>query len=596
MDRHTARFVSRSLALLPDLLRSGPRGRLTAADLIERQARRRPGDVFVRFEGRAQTYAQFNAAANRVAHWALAKGLGRGDVVALAMENRPEYLAVWAGLAKAGATTALINTNLRGEALAHALGSAGCRLAIVGAECGEAWSTLAGEAAALEVFFVSDPGRESPAPTAAAKPFDDEVAGYSPHDPPRSVRGELRAGDPLFYIYTSGTTGLPKAARFSHGRFVGGGTYALLAGFGRDDTMYCALPLYHTVGGVMSVHAVLRSGGTLALARRFSATRFWQDIVEMEATAFQYIGELCRYLLNQPVGSWERRHELRFAIGNGLSASVWQAFQKRFGVPRMVEFYGSTEGNVSMVNLAGRPGYVGRPAPGTKVALVRFDVEAAAVVRDERGRCVPCRDDEPGELLGRIAEGRTAAGRFEGYTSREASEKKVLRGVFEDGDAWFRTGDLLARSADGLYRFVDRIGDTFRWKGENVSTQEVAEAVAADPAVALCSVFGVEMPGSEGRAGMAAVVLDAGAALDGEALFERVERELPLYARPAFLRIQAAPDVTGTFKLRKVDLQRQGFDPAQVSDRILYRDDARRSYLRLDANTHQQVLAGDVRF
>ena len=337
MDRHTASFVLRSLPLLPDLMRSGPQGHLTAADLIERQARRRPDDVFVRFEGRTLSYAEFNSAANRVAHWALARGLGRGDVVGLVMENRPEYLTVWAGLAKAGATTALINTNLRSEALAHALASAGCELAILGAECSEAWSSLGTDAPPVEVHVVDDPGHEHAAPSPAAKRFDEQVAGYSPHDPPRAVRSELRSGDPLFYIYTSGTTGLPKAARFSHGRFLGGGSYALLAGFGREDTMYCALPLYHTVGGVMSVHAVLRSGGTLALARRFSASRFWNEVVESEATAFQYIGELCRYLLNQPESSCERQHKLKFAVGNGLAGTVWASFQERFGVPRMVE-------------------------------------------------------------------------------------------------------------------------------------------------------------------------------------------------------------------------------------------------------------------
>ena len=227
---------------------------------------------------------------------------------------------------------------------------------------------------------------------------------------------------------------------------------------------------------------------------------------------------------------------------------------------------------------------------------MRFDVEAGAPERNADGYCVPCHDDEPGELLGRISEGRTSAGQFEGYTSKEASDKKVLRDVFEQGDAWFSTGDLLTRNAQGFYRFVDRIGDTFRWKGENVSTQEVAEVVAAEPSIELCSVFGVEIPGSEGRAGMAAVVLGPSGELDGEALFERIDRDLPIYARPAFVRIQDAPEVTGTFKLRKVDLQRQGFDPARVNDPILYRDDARRSYRHLDSPAHQRVLAGDVRF
>jgi fatty-acyl-CoA synthase len=249
-----------------------------------------------------------------------------------------------------------------------------------------------------------------------------------------------------------------------------------------------------------------------------------------------------------------------------------------------------------MVNLQGRTGSVGKAPPGIDVALVRFDVEHGEVVRGPDGRCERCDLGEPGELLGRIKEGRSAAGRFEGYTSREATEKKILRDVFDEGDAWFRTGDLLSRDADGYYYFVDRIGDTFRWKGENVSTQEVAEAVTAQPGVELCAVYGVEVPGAEGRAGMAAVVLEPGANFDGEAFFRAIEAALPAYARPAFVRIQAAPEMTGTFKLRKVELQEQGFDCGASTDPILYRDDGRRAYLPVDADVVSRIERGEVRF
>jgi fatty-acyl-CoA synthase len=596
MSHSNLRTLGRALRMLPDLIRSGPTRSFTAADLLEREARRRPSATFVRFEGRDLTYAELNAQANRIAHWALARGMRRGDVAALLMENRPDYIAVWMGFAKAGVTTALLNTNLRGEALAHGIRTASATVVVMGTECAEAWQSLGVDAPAVDLFALADPGRPAPALPPHAKSLDEQCAGFSRHDPPRSVRALLRGGDPLFYIYTSGTTGLPKAARLSHSRFVAGGAYHLLAGLSRSDVLYCALPLYHTVGGVICVNAVLRSGAVLALARKFSARRFWDDVADSGATAFQYIGELCRYLVNQPPHPKERAHALRFALGNGLRPDVWEAFQQRFAVPRIVEFYGATESNVSMVNLAGRSGSVGKPAPGVKIALVRFDVEGDAPVRDAAGRCVPCGASEPGELLGRIAEGSTAAGRFEGYTSREATEKKILRDVFAPGDAWFRTGDLLSRDADGYYYFVDRIGDTFRWKGENVSTQQVAEAVGCEPGVALCAAYGVALPGAEGRAGMAAVVLDPGAALDGATLFARVERELPAYARPVFLRVGDAPDLTGTFKLRKVELQKQGFDPSVTSDPIFYRDDERRSYQPLDAQTHERIASGALRF
>jgi fatty-acyl-CoA synthase len=589
-------LLVRSLRFLPGLLAAGPKARFSAADLLERRARRAPRRCFVRFEGRDWSYAEANAAANRIAHWALERGVGPGQTVALLMENRPEYLFAWLGLAKAGASIALLHAEARGAALAHALRESGARLLLAGAECVESLGSLEPELqSALEIHVCADPGRPDLALPPGAKSLDEEAAGMSPWDPDRRVRAAVRGGDPLFLIYTSGTTGLPKAARFSHSRFMGGGTYALLAGFGRRDVLYCALPLYHTVGGVMCVNAVLRAGATLALARRFHASRFWEEAAGAGATAIQYVGELCRYLLAQPHGAHDRAHRVRLAVGNGLRADVWAAFQERFRVARIVEFYGATEANVSMVNLAGRVGSVGRPAPGLKVALVRFDPEREAPLRDAAGRCIPCAEGEPGELLGRISEGRTAAGRFEGYTSREASEKKVLRDVFSPGDAWFRSGDLLRRDADGYYHFVDRIGDTFRWKGENVSTEEVARALDALPAVAQSVVYGVEVPGAEGRAGMAALVLRDGEAFDGEALWAHVEKALPPFARPAFVRLPAGLETTTTLKLKKGPLREAGFDPARISDPLFVRDDARRAFVPLGPVEAAAIRSGALR-
>ena len=591
-----ARLALRSLRWMPGLLASGPTARFSAADLFERRARRSPAQPFVRFEGRTWTYAEANAAANRIAHWALERGIRPGQTVALLMQNRPEHLFTWLGLAKAGATTALLHAEARGAALSHALRESGCRLVVAGAECAEALGSLEPEQLApLELHVVADPAEPDLTLPPGAKPLDEEIAGMSPWNPDRRVRASVRGGDPLFLIYTSGTTGLPKAARFSHSRFMGGGTYALLAGFGRSDVLYCALPLYHTVGGVMCVNAVLRAGATLALARRFRASRFWQEAAESGATAFQYVGELCRYLLAQPQGAHDRAHRVRLAVGNGLRADVWPLFQERFRVAQIVEFYGATESNVSMVNLAGRVGSIGRPVPGVSVALVRSDAASETPLRGADGRCIPCADGEPGELLGRIREGRTAAGRFEGYTSREASERKILRDVFAPGDAWFRSGDLLRRDADGFYYFVDRIGDTFRWKGENVSTEEVSRALDAFPAVAQSVVFGVEVPGSEGRAGMAALVLRPGAALDADAIYRHVEQALPPFARPAFLRLAPALDTTATLKLKKVGLREAGFDPARCADPLFVRDDAERTYRPLGPALHARLAAGALR-
>ncbi len=588
--------AGRFLRLLPELVRSGPTGRFTAGDLLEHAVERRGDAPLVLFEDRQCSYAQVNALANRVAHWALGQGIGRGTVVGLLMENRPEYLAMWLGLAKIGAVTALLNTHLRAEALSHSLQAAGCDRVLLGAECIGTWQSLEHAPAGIAVFTVDDPAAQQQAGLPGAQSLDAQIAALRSDNPPRSVRADLRGADPLFYIYTSGTTGLPKAARLSHTRFMGGGIYATLAGMHSRDVLYCPLPLYHTSGGVMCVNAVLRNGATLALSRHFSARHFWEEVARHDATAFQYIGELCRYLVNQPPQPLEQRHRLRFAIGNGLRPDVWKTFRERFGVNQIVEFYGATESNVAMLNLAGRTGAVGKPFPGIKVALARFDTGLGDLVRSADGRCQPCGPGEPGELLGRIAEGRSAAGRFEGYTSREATEQKILRDVFEAGDAWFRTGDLLYRDDEGFYYFVDRVGDTFRWKGENVSTQEVAEAVMAQPGVHLCAVYGVEVPGGDGRVGMAALVMEPQTRLDGEALFHGLAEVLPSYARPAFLRLQQSAELTGTLKLRKVELQKQGYDPAATEDVILFRDDARHLYRPLDAETRSRIASGELHF
>jgi fatty-acyl-CoA synthase len=585
---------------LPALVRFRPDGQLTVADRLERQAERLGERTFVLQGDQRISYAGLNAQANRVAHWAREQGVRRGDIVALLMENRPEYLATWLGLSKLGAVSALINTNLAGRALDHALGVSGARQLVVGGECLEALASASRETlAGLTSWISPDPdapgGGDGPAPP-GARSLAEALARAPDHAPPASWRAELRTGDDLFYIYTSGTTGNPKAARFSHLRFFQvGDAFAWAAGTRPDDVEYLALPLYHTAGGVVAVGRALGAGAAIALRRRFSASQFWDDVRRYGATSFQYIGELCRYLLAQPPAKGDRDHAVRIAVGNGLRPDIWAKFQRRFGIPRILEFYGATEGNAALVNLEGKVGAVGRyPFQAiSNVRIIRYDVEGDRHPRDARGFCIECRPGEPGELLGRLPSNpKSPAGRFEGYTSKEDTERKILRDVFKLGDAWFRTGDLLQRDDAGYYYFVDRIGDTFRWKGENVSTQEVAEILAGFPGIDMISIYGVEVPGAEGRAGMAAFVLEPGAAFDGAAFHAFSERALPGYAAPVFVRVMKEAPVTGTLKLRKVDLQREGFDAEAVSDPLYLRDDRARSYVRLTPDLLAEIRDG----
>jgi fatty-acyl-CoA synthase len=564
-----------------------PEGAYTVPDALERQAARRPRQIALRGEDTALSYRDLDRQANRVARWARQQGIGRGEVVALLMGNRPEFCVTWLGLAKVGAVTALLNTQLRGQALAHCLRVAGARHLVLGAELADA---LASAHEHLEKPPVS---WALGGPVQGAADLAEVLGNLSPRPLDPGVRKGLRAGDELFYIYTSGTTGLPKAARFSHYRFLLLTAAAAVATrLEAEDCMYVPLPLYHTAGGVMAVGSALVTGASAAIAPRFSASRFWSDCVRHEATVFQYIGELCRYLLHSPRHADERRHRVTRCIGNGLRPDIWEAFQERFAIPRVIEFYGATEGNVALVNVDGKLGSVGRLSGLARRALgihlLRFDVEREEVVRGPDGFCIACEPGEVGEAVGRIS----AIGRFEGYTNAAETEKKILRDVFRRGDAYFRTGDLLRMDADGYFGFVDRIGDTFRFKGENVATSEVAELLSVCPGVREAVVYGVRVPGVDGRAGMAALVVEEG--FEPEALGRRVAEALPSYARPRFLRLRKELDVTGTFKHRKVELVREGFDPAGVGDPLFFLD-PEQGYVPLDAVLYARITSGEVR-
>jgi len=530
----------------------------------------------------------------------------------------------WLGLCKIGVTVAFINTNQTGRVLHHSLKLAkgkviihdeamrdaldgiddaiktlGLRRAVFGGplqlyrtEVSEVTSDVAYLAkpqdapttgivgSGRRAFFVSPLRIRS----TSSKPTEVDVllglAGCPDDRPPRLLRDGLGLEDRFALVYTSGTTGMPKAAVITHGRmFNAGCLFSLMYGLRSTDRIYTVLPLYHSAGGMVGAGMMLYMGASMVLREKFSATAFWPDCCEHRCTVVQYIGELCRYLLLAKPHPLERRHSVRLAVGNGLRPDVWGPFQDRFGISEVGEFYGSTEGNAALFNWCRHRrarGAVGRMGTASRslgiMPLVRFDEATEEVVRGPGGRCVPCVPGEAGELLGLIAPGDPTR-EFKGYLgNKEGTAKKVLRGVFRPGDAYFRTGDLLRRDEAGYFYFVDRIGDTFRWKGENVATTEVTEAFAGVKGVAEAIVYGVLVPGHDGRAGMASLVLDAPASegawthdqveriVDLEALAMTLKKRLPAYAVPAFLRILPAAPTTGTFKHQKVALRKQGFD------------------------------------
>ena len=428
-------------------------------------------------ENERLTYRQLDALANRFAAWGLAQGLKHGDTVALLLPNRAEYVPAWIGLAKIGVATALINNNLTGAALAHCLSISNATHVITDAESVIAVETIRAGLPRPLTYWLIDGENDG----ADHRHLNLKEPKLAPERPSKSRRAGLKSKDVALYIYTSGTTGLPKAAKITHVRAqLYMRAFAGATGAKAHDAIYCALPLYHATGGLCGVGAALLKGGTVVLRRRFSVSHFWDDIADYNCTMFVYIGELCRYLANAPPYPKERAHQVRLAFGNGLRPDVWTEFQERFAIGDILEFYGSTEGNVSMFNFDAHPGAIGRVPNYLRkrfsVRLVRFDVESEQPVRGENGLCIEAEPNEVGEAIGLI--GGDARSEFAGYADKAASERKVLRDVFEQGDAWFRTGDLMRKDEDGYFYFVDRIGDTFRWKGENVSTTEVAEVIA----------------------------------------------------------------------------------------------------------------------
>jgi fatty-acyl-CoA synthase len=527
---------------------------------------------------------------NQISRWALQAGIAKGETVALVMGNRPEYFAIWLGLTQIGAVVALVNVNLSGPALAHCLRVAAARRAIVEAPylsiCVEA---SAGLSPALEIWHHGSGDADSRRFDLALEAFDGRELGDD-------ERREVTLADRALLIYTSGTTGLPKAAAVGHHRVIAWSHwFAGLAGMTSEDRMYDCLPMYHSVGGVAAIGAPLVNGGSVVIAERFSASRFWADVSQWRCTTFQYIGELCRYLVAAPISEAETAHGLRLACGNGLTADVWQAFSERFRVPQILEFYASTEGNVTLYNVEGRIGAIGRVpaflAARDAVALARFDYGTETPWRGPDGRCARCAEGEAGEALGRIS--AEPSQRFEGYTQRADTEKKILRDVFAPGDAWMRTGDLMRRDAEGFYYFVDRVGDTFRWKGENVATSEVAAAVAASPGVIEAIVYGVAVPGAEGKAGMALIACEG--ALDLDDIAKRLET-LPRYARPLFLRARPSLDLTATFKPKRREMADEGFDPARIDDPLYVFDGEIARYVPLDATRYAAIQSGATRF
>uniref|UniRef100_A0A3B4E4L2 Arachidonate--CoA ligase n=1 Tax=Pygocentrus nattereri TaxID=42514 RepID=A0A3B4E4L2_PYGNA len=545
------------------------------------------------FEGTGEkwSFRQLDEYSNRVANLFYQRGFREGDVVALFMENRSQYVGLWLGMAKIGVEAALINFNLRLEALVHCVNISNSKAVVFGSELTDAMCEVHSSMGKTVKLFCSgdwDPKRV-PIGTECLEPLIASTPAHKPIPPQRGFT------DRLFYIYTSGTTGLPKAAIVVHSRYY---RMAALVYYGfrmrSEDVLYDCLPLYHSAGNIVGVGQCLIHGMTVVIKKKFSASKFWDDCIKYNCTIVQYIGEICRYLLNQPVRDTEQQHCVRMALGNGLRQSIWEEFMQRFNVPQIAEFYGATECNCSLGNFdnqTGACGFNSRILPYVyPIRLVRVNEETMELIRGPDGVCIPCRPGEPGQLVGRIIQNDPLR-RFDGYVNQSATSKKIAPSVFKKGDSAYLSGDVLVMDEYGYMYFKDRTGDTFRWKGENVSTTEVEGTLSRLLEMKDVVVYGVEVPGAEGKAGMAAIA-DPDNTTDLERFSRELEKALPVYARPVFLRFLPEVNKTGTFKFQKMDLRREGFDPSVVSDRLCFLDCSKGRYVELDAELHRSIVSG----
>lgn len=523
---------------VPGFLRK-PTDKESIGFIFQRAAAKHPERPFVRFEGDTLTYGQANDLVNRYASVLVDRGVQRGDVVGVLAKNSMRTLLVALAAVKLGATAGMLNFNQRGDVLEHSLGILDARVVVIDEDCLEALDSL-DEALPEKVVLHADE-------------LDRLAESASAENP--AVTAEIQAKEKAYYIFTSGTTGMPKASLMSHFRWLKSmsGLGSMGVRLRKDDVLYCCLPLYHNNALTVSLSSVLASGAAIAIGRQFSVSRFWDDVRANEATAFTYIGELCRYLLTQDEKPTDKDNTIRLIVGNGLRPEIWDEFKDRFGISRVAEFYGASECNIAFINAFNLDRTAGFcPLP---YAVVEYDDETGKAKRDSNGRLTKVSAGGVGLLLSKI----TDRAPFDGYSDEDATKKKLLQDGFKDGDCWFDTGDLVRQQGFRHVAFVDRLGDTFRWKGENVATTQVEGALGSHPDVDQAVVFGVDVPGTDGKAGMAALTLRSGKKFDGASLATHAYESLPSYAVPLFVRVVESLEATSTFKSKKVELRKTGY-------------------------------------
>ncbi|MHA1255940.1 MAG: long-chain-acyl-CoA synthetase [Promethearchaeota archaeon] len=578
--------------ILQKIMNFGFENKISWGRIVESSTQKYPNNVALKFEDITFTYKEFNEIVNQYAHYFISLGLKKGDVIELFMTNRPEFLFIFTAASKIGAINSLINTELRGKSLEYCLKLTSGRMYIVGSELIDAFNNVKStlnlsEDQNLLLSFDND-SKSIP------NDFIDlsqAIKNFPTHNP--STTNDIKTNNLIAYIFTSGTTGLSKAAKVIHGSFASAG-YTMgmvIMEITPDDTIYISLPFFHGTAFLLGLAPAFASGASVAISRKFSVSRFWDEIHKFEATIFTYVGELCRYLINQPPSPNDRNNTVRAIIGNGLRPDIWKNFKERFNIDIVAEGYGASEGVGYFINLLNFDCTVG--ICPTSYAIVKYDI----------GEEIPFRNQE--DLMEKVDLGETGLcifeckglSQFHGYTDKKATEAKLIRNVFKEGDLWFNTGDLMKDLGCDHAQFVDRLGDTFRWKGHNISTTEVEEVLNKNDQVSFSSVYGVQIHGTDGRAGMAAIVPRTSVQdFNLKALIAEFRNSLTSYAAPIFLRFKSNLSITPTFKLKKVKLKNEGFDIRKIEDSLFVMLPSETEYIPLTKKVYENIQSGQYKF
>lgn len=589
-----------TLAILPDIssilkgiyyIASAKADKYNSLGLMfEKRAKQIPNKCFIRYQNTSYSYGEFNDWANQISHLLTTQGVKSGDVVSLMMENRTETLACVLAITKLGAIVSMINTTQRDDVLLHSFTTVKPSVIIIGEECITAYQNIREripDHTTAPHLYMAD-GSKNQAPNGFIN-LDEACKSQSKANPDTTAKVQMKQA--AYYIFTSGTTGLPKASILTHFRWVKAmGAFGLSAfRLKPNDIFYVCLPLYHNNALTVSWASVVGAGSTMVLARKFSASRFWDDCRHYSVTACCYIGELCRYLLNQPEKNTDRNHSLRVMGGNGLRPDIWMKFKSRFGIPHIMELYGASECNIAFVNalnLDMTAGYC-----PLSFDVIKYDIENDTPILNNKGFMQPVAKGETGLLIGEV----TVRSPYEGYTNTSANKGKLLENVFKIGDRYFHSGDLVQRQGYGHVAFVDRLGDTFRWKGENVATTEVEEVTNQFKQITESVVYGVKIPNTDGRAGMAAITLHPQySQLDVKNFTQHIKDKLPSYAVPLFIRIRQEQEITGTFKHKKNTLKEEGFDISLINEPVFVLNNQTNEYEIMTTDYLKKLTQGAI--